>query len=43
MLASWQGLCENAYYLLICGYVLELYNSLLNTVSDEVIPDLYML
>ena len=43
MLASLQGLRENVYYLLLYGYVLELHNSLLNTVSDEVVPDLYML
>ena len=43
MLSSWQGLRENVCYLFICGYVLELYSSPLNTISDEVVPDLYML
>ena len=43
MLPSWQGLRENVCYLLICGYVLELYSSLLNIVFDEMVPDLYMI
>ena len=42
ILPSWQGLRENVRYLLISGYVLKLYSSSLDTVSNEVVPDLYM-
>ena len=42
MLTSWQGLHENVCYLLISGYILKLESSLLNTITDEVLPDLYM-
>ena len=31
------------YNLLICGNILELYNSLLHHVTNVVIPDLYVL
>ena len=43
MLPSQQGLRENVRYLLISGYVLKLYKSSLNTISNEVVPNLYML
>jgi len=38
-----QRLGENAHNILICGYVLELYCSLLHHVSNEVIFDLNVL
>jgi hypothetical protein len=43
ILHSRHRLGENVYYLLICGYVLELHFSSLHHVSNVMVFDLYML
>jgi len=42
MLASWQGLRENIYYLLINGRILKLHDPSLNIVPDGRITNLNM-
>ena len=43
MVAPWQGLGENICYLNICRYILQLNCPSLNSVTNEVVPDLNML